>query len=57
MPETGMSDSEESLDDGRLMQKYGIGFEGGQYVFGEYRYDRLRDAVAYARLLTRRGDT
>ena len=37
------------LDDrAALMSKYSIGFDGRRYDFGEYHYDRLADAVAYA---------
>jgi hypothetical protein len=32
-----------------LMAKYGIRHDGSQYLFEQYRYDRLEDAVAYAR--------
>ncbi len=33
------------------MDKHGIRFDGKQYIYLEYRYDRLKDAVAYAELL------
>jgi hypothetical protein len=32
-----------------------VGFNGRQYTFGGYRYDRLEDAVAYAELLRSRS--
>ena len=32
----------------RQMVTHGITFEGGVYHLGEYRYDRLKDAVDYA---------
>ena len=32
------------------MARYGITFEGGVYHLGQYRYDRLADAMRYARL-------
>lgn len=31
------------------MDELGISFVDGKYVFGEYRYDRLNDAITYAR--------
>ena len=34
----------------RLMLAFDIGFDGRQYVYDRYRYDRLADAVNYARL-------
>ena len=34
----------------RLMLAYAITFDGRQYVYDRYRYDRLADAVNYARL-------
>jgi len=37
-------------DDERQMAAWGITFEDGQYVFAAFRYERLADAVAYARL-------
>jgi hypothetical protein len=37
-------------EDTALMQSLGVSFEAGQYVYEGYRYDRLADAVAYARL-------
>jgi len=39
-----------SADDERLMASWGISFADGQYVFEAFRYDRLADALAYARL-------
>ena len=36
-------------DDERLMAYWDISFADGQYVFAAFRYDRLADAVAYAR--------
>lgn len=40
--------------DRALMQTLAITFEDGKYRWGEYRYDRLDDAVAYATLEARR---
>lgn len=34
----------------RLMAEFSIGFNGRQYQYDRYRYDRLEDAVSYARL-------
>ena len=34
----------------RRMARYGITFENGVYHLGQYRYDRLADAMRYARL-------
>lgn len=39
-----------------LMASLSIEFEAGAYRFGSYRYDRLADAVNYARLATRRQE-
>ena len=33
-----------------LMQSLGVSFEDGRYVYESFHYDRLADAVAYARL-------
>jgi len=32
------------------MSEFGITFEGGVYLLGEYRYDRFDDAIEYARM-------
>lgn len=66
LPQAGASDRgdveaappaapEDPPDDATLMQQYGIRQDGQHYVFGDYRYDRLGDAVAYARLVEKRG--
>jgi hypothetical protein len=34
----------------RLMRAYGITFDGRQYLYDRYHYDRLADAVNFARL-------
>jgi hypothetical protein len=34
----------------RLMLAYGIAFDGRHYIYDRYRYERLVDAVNYARL-------
>ncbi|WP_284617101.1 hypothetical protein [Aquabacterium humicola] len=36
------------------MSEFGIGFDGRQYVYNGYRYDRLADAAAYAGLIRSR---
>ena len=36
--------------DGALMASLGIRFDGRTFLFAGYRYDRLADAVQYARL-------
>lgn len=36
--------------DRRTMASFGITYEAGVYRLGEYRYDRLDDALAHARL-------
>jgi hypothetical protein len=36
--------------DTALMQSLGVSFKDGQYVYEGFHYDRLADAVAYARL-------
>ena len=57
LPEDNLPDR--SIDDGvkpptgsetALMQSLGVFFEDGQYVYEGFHYDRLADAVAYARL-------
>ena len=42
IPESNASDSD-------LMEKYGISFQNGVYNFGGYRYEKLSDAVNYAK--------
>jgi hypothetical protein len=47
-----------SSDDLALMATWDIRFNAGIYTFQQYRYERLCDAVAYARLLaSRRADS
>lgn len=36
-------------NDEMTMEMYGIKFDGKQYIFQEYGYDKLSDAVAYAK--------
>jgi hypothetical protein len=40
----------------RLMTSLAIRFDGRQYRYRDYRYDRLDDAVAYAELQLKRGE-
>lgn len=37
-----------SDDEERTMSQYGIAYFDGRFLYGGYRYDQLRDAVAYA---------
>jgi hypothetical protein len=37
------------------MQAFGVSFEAGRFVYKSFRYDRLKDALAYARLDRARG--
>lgn len=41
--------------DAARLHALAVGFDGRQYTFGGYRYDRLEDAVAYAELLRSRS--
>jgi hypothetical protein len=43
---------EESRDPGKLMDKFGLTREANQYFYRGYRYDKLEDAVNYAKLQT-----
>jgi len=43
--------NEPSETERNLMKCEGVTFVGGVYSLGDYRYDRLGDALAYARLL------
>ena len=38
----------------RRLAKLAIGFDGRQYTYADYRYDRLDDAVRYAELMLQR---
>jgi len=38
----------------QLMQQLSISFDGGVYKLGAFRYDKLADAVSYARICLRR---
>ena len=41
-------------DEGVLMAEYSIGRDGLRYAYNGYRYDRLADAVGYAKLMRSR---
>jgi curved DNA-binding protein CbpA len=41
--------------DAKLMQEFGISFDGEHYLYGEHRYEKLADALNYARLQRSRG--
>jgi hypothetical protein len=41
--------TEQTETDEAAMAKHGIKFDGKQYVFREYGYDKLADAIAYAK--------
>ena len=38
------------------MRSEGVTFVNGMYYLGDYRYDKLADALAYARLMRLRSD-
>jgi len=40
----------EPVRENELMAKYGIKFDGYLYLFGEYKYAKLDDAVRYAKI-------
>lgn len=35
--------------DGQLMEAYGVTFDGERYCYESYRYDKLADALSYAK--------
>lgn len=41
--------ADESLTDNELIEKYSIRFQNGRYHYESYSYDRLQDAVKYAK--------
>ncbi len=56
--ESASTDSEEIIEmagdkseatDSTIMEKYGISFQNGMYVFQSYRYEKLSDAINYAK--------
>jgi hypothetical protein len=44
-----LSHDDLSLTDAYKMERYGITFDGNRYAYGEYKYDKLSDAVNYAK--------
>ena len=44
------TEAEEPMDDQQLMALYGITFDGEKYIYMKYHYEKLEDAVNYARL-------
>lgn len=54
-PKMGIGDlfpgiaAEPTETDEAVMIRHGIKFDGTQYVFQEYGYDKLADAIAYAK--------
>jgi hypothetical protein len=44
------------ISDEILMKRYNISFENEKYVYSDYRYDNLKDAVNYARQFERKGN-
>lgn len=40
--------------DAQQMEEYCISFDGERYTYGEYKYDRLADAISYAKLQNKR---
>lgn len=46
---TTLPPAADNRSEAELMAEHGIALEGGQYVFQGYRYDRLADAIAYAK--------
>lgn len=50
--QSGVPETEENVsipNDQELMEKYKITLSNDKYQYGEYRYDKLNDAVKYAR--------
>jgi len=52
-PEAWLERPVPSASDDQLMKQYGISLDGGRYRYRDYRYDRLGDAMNYARSQTR----
>ena len=51
-----ISEPELMHEEERWMTSLAIRFDGRQYCYRDYRYDRLDDAVTYARLQRERGE-
>jgi hypothetical protein len=45
--------ADESQTDNELMERYGITFENDKYNYESYSYDRLEDAVNYAKKMSK----
>jgi hypothetical protein len=43
---------QQPLSDAEQMEKYGISYDGERYIYNEYKYDKLSDAIAAARRTT-----
>jgi len=41
--------------DTQQMEEFGIAFDGERYVYGEYKYGKLSDAISYAKLQKNRS--
>ncbi|MBX9605379.1 MAG: hypothetical protein K2Y51_04100 [Gammaproteobacteria bacterium] len=46
----------ETAAERHALTELGVGFDGRQYSYGLYRYERAADAAAYARLACTRGE-
>jgi hypothetical protein len=46
-----VNNTKETLTDEELMNKYEIIFEADKYIYLDYKYDKLIDAVNYAKLV------
>lgn len=44
------NDAMASISDEDLMETYGITFDGERYHYHQFRYEKLQDAIAYAKL-------
>ena len=48
-PPSSITDAQ-PVSDKQQMEKYDISFDGVQYIFREYKYSKLSDAISYAKL-------
>lgn len=46
-------DEIDKIPDDELMKKYNISFENEKYIYQEYKYDTLKDAVKYAKSVSK----
>ena len=51
---SGQHGESDSLDGRHAMHEYNVHYDGCTYEYNGYRYDRLDDALAYARLMRSR---